>query len=173
MPHPHPGDVLKQDDLVASPFDWPQDLEHAIYSRETLQPSGADLWILSPSRGLSGMTVPVTTADSYAVVHPPSDETSVISNATPLACASGNNVLAIFSPNLPLYRHLTAAKVACWYSHFQTIHEIADGQDEAVLVLEDDVDIEHDVDGRLKPLLGALPSEWDIIYLGMSSIPQA
>jgi len=81
--------------------------------------------------------------------------------------------LAAFSPNLPLYRRLTAAKVACWYSHFQTIHEIADGEDDAVLVLEDDVDIERDVKWRLKPLLDALPSDWDIVYLGTSTIPRA
>jgi hypothetical protein len=118
---------------------------------------------------------PVETADPYAFTHPLSDdsEASAVSDPTSLACASGNNVLAAFSPNLPLYSHLTAAKVACWYSHFQTIHEIANGKDDAVLVLEDDVDIERDVKRRLEPLLDTLPSDWDIVYLGTSTIPRA
>jgi len=168
------GDVRMPDDRISSPFDWPRDLEDMICSQETLQPSGADLWTLPFSDSLS-LTVPVETADSYAFAHSPSDdsEASAGSDSTPLACTSGNNVFAAFSPNLPLYRRLTAAKVACWYSHFQTIHEIADGEDDAVLVLEDDVDIERDVKWRLKPLLDALPSDWDIVYLGTSTIPRA
>jgi GR25 family glycosyltransferase involved in LPS biosynthesis len=93
-------------------------------------------------------------------------QVSAVSDPTPLACASGNNVSAASLPNLPPYRRLTPAKVACWYSHLQTIREIANGKDEAVLILEDDVDIERDVKRRLRALLDALPDDWDIVYLG-------
>ena len=99
-------------------------------------------------------------------------QVSAVSDPTPLACASGNDVSAALLPNLPLHRRLTPAKVACWYSHLQTIREIANGKDEAVLILEDDVDIERDVKWRLRALLGALPNDWDIVYLGKSKNPQ-
>lgn len=156
-----------------SPFDWPHHLEDTICSRETLQPSGAELWTLYSLDSPTDLIAPVETADPHAFAHPPSDEPALVSDSTvtPLACASGNNVLATFSPDLPLYKRLTAAKVACWYSHFQTIRKIADGNDETALVLEDDIDIERDVKRRLQSLMGALPIDWDILYLGTSTNP--
>ena len=170
MPQPQPGDKHMPPDSMVSPFDWPHHLEVAICSRETLQPSGAELWTLHSVHSPTDLITPVETADPYDLAHLPSDEPALVSDSTPLACASGNNVLATFSPVLPLYRRLTAAKAACWYSHFQTIHEIADGKDEAALVLEDDIDVERDMKRRLQPLLGALPIDWDIVYLGTSTI---
>lgn len=173
MPQPQPGDGHMPLESIVSPFDWPHHLEDAICSRGTLQPSGAELWTLYSLHSPAGSVTPVETAGPYAIAiaHSPSDEPALASDFPPLACASGNNVLATFSTDLPLYRRLTAAKVACWYSHFQTIHEIANGKDETALVLEDDIDIERDVEMRLQPLLGALPIDWDIVYLGTSTIP--
>ncbi|KAI9513148.1 hypothetical protein F5148DRAFT_1159171 [Russula earlei] len=148
-------------------FDWPRDIEDAICSQETLKPSGADLWTLPSSRSSSDPFLPAEMADPYyAFTHSQYAEGGVSSHPAPLACTSRNNVFAAFSPNLPVYRRLTAAKVACWYSHFQTIREIADGKDDAVLILEDDVDIERDVTRRLEVLFDALPNDWDIVYLG-------
>ena len=169
MPEPQPGDGHMPPDSKVYPFDWPHHLEDPICSRETLQPSGAELWTPHSLHSPTDLIAPVEKADPYAFAHPPSDEPALVSGSTPLACAAGNNVLATFSPDLPLYKRLTAAKVACWYSHFQTIHEIADGRDETALVLEDDIDIERDVKRRLQPLMGALPIDWDIIYLGTST----
>src|SRR6266850_1884328 len=166
VPQPQPSDVRIQHGGIVATFEWPRDLEDTICSRETLQPSGADLWTLPHSHSLSDLTVPAETADSHAFAHSGAPS---VSDSTPLACASGNNVFAPFSPYLPFYKHLTAAKVACWYSHFQMIHDIANGRDEAALVLEDDVDIERDVKGRLRPLWDSLPSDWDIVYLGTST----
>jgi hypothetical protein len=157
---PQPSGVRMKHGGILATFEWPRDLEDTICSRETLQPSGADLWTLPHSLSSSDLTVPTETADSS------------VSGSTPLACASGNNVFPPFSPYLPFYKHLSAAKVACWYSHFQMIHDIANGSDEAVLVLEDDVDIERDVKRRLRPLWDSLPSDWDIVYLGTSTISQ-
>ena len=171
MPQPQPGDGHMPLDSIVSPFDWPHHLEDAICSRETLRPSGAELWTLHSLHSPTDLIAPVETADPYVSAHSPSDESALVSDSTPLACASGNAVLATFSPDLPLYRRLTAAKVACWYSHFQTIHEIADGKDETALVLEDDIDIERDVKRRLQLLLSALPIDWDIVYLGTSTVP--
>jgi GR25 family glycosyltransferase involved in LPS biosynthesis len=177
IPQPKPGgDARMGHDMIFSAFNWPHDLEDAICSPETLQPSGADLWTRPSSHSMSDLDVPAEMADPYAFNFMPSSSESVqvsaVSDPTPLACASENDISAASLPNLPLYRRLTPAKVACWYSHLQTIREIANGKDEAVLILEDDVDIERDVKGRLRALLDALPNDWDIVYLGKSKNPQ-
>lgn len=171
MPQPKPGgDPPLRHDMTVSAFDWPHNLEDVICSQEALQHSGADLWTRPSSHSLSDLDVPAEIADPYAFnsMRSPSEsvQVSAVSDPTPLACASGNNVSAASLPNLPPYRRLTPAKVACWYSHLQTIREIANGKDEAVLILEDDVDIERDVKRRLRALLDALPDDWDIVYLG-------
>jgi len=164
------GDARVRHDIIVSSFNWPHNLEDAICSQETLQPSGADLWTRPSSHSLLDLDVSAELADPYVFTRSPSETVQVsgVSDPTPLACASGNDVSAAFLPNLPLYRRLTPAKVACWYSHLQTIREIANGKDEAALILEDDVDIERDVKWRLRALLNALPNDWDIVYLGKS-----
>lgn len=167
-PQPKPNNAPLQHRVIFSTFDWPHDLEDRICSRDTLQPSGADLWTLPSLHSLSDAAILAEMADSYAFTRSPTVQASAVADPPPLACTSGNNVSAPSPPNLPLYRRLTAAKVACWYSHLQTIREIANGEDEAVLVLEDDIDIERDVKGRLEALLDALPIDWDIVYLGKS-----
>jgi hypothetical protein len=166
------GDALwaMRHNMTVSAFDWPHNLEDVICSQETLQHSGADLWTRPSSHSLSDLDVPAEIVDPYAFnpTRSPSEpvQVSALSDPIPLACASGNNVSAASLPNLPPYRHLTPAKVACWYSHLQAIREIANGKDETVLILEDDVDIERDVRLRLRALLDALPNDWDIVYLG-------
>ncbi|KAH9964552.1 hypothetical protein BC827DRAFT_1187783 [Russula dissimulans] len=168
MPHPKLGGVHMPNGAIVSVFNWPHDLEDTICSQESIQPSGAELWTGPSSHSFSDLVVPAEIADPYAFTYSPTRTAQgpIASRPTLLACTSGNEVFAAFSPKLPQYRRLTAAKVACWYSHFQTIREIADGNDEAVLILEDDIDIERDVKGRLPVLFNALPSDWDIVYLG-------
>ncbi|KAH9060780.1 hypothetical protein EDB87DRAFT_1789626 [Lactarius vividus] len=152
------GNKHVQDDATFLVFDWPRDIETVIHSQGPLRPFGADLWTLPPSHDSTDLA-------THASANMPSAKPVAV-GPPPLACASGNNVSATFSSNLPLFRHLTAAKVACWYSHFQTIRDVANGEREAVMVLEDDVDIEHDMDKRLQALWGALPRDWDVVYLG-------
>ncbi|KAG6808602.1 hypothetical protein H0H92_003577 [Tricholoma furcatifolium] len=41
--------------------------------------------------------------------------------------------------------------------------------DDAVIVLEDDVDMERDIQQRLQSVWSFLPSGWDIVYLGAIS----
>ncbi|KAI0307490.1 hypothetical protein B0F90DRAFT_1621266 [Multifurca ochricompacta] len=142
-----------QGEVIVSVFDWPRDLDNMIYSQAMLQPFGADLWTLPSSHGLPDLAAHAELAPATL-------------DLPPLACATGNDISAPFSPDLPLHRHLTAAKVACWYSHSQIIREIANSKHEAVLVLEDDVDMERDIGRRLQALWSALPSDWDIVYLG-------
>ncbi len=166
------GNEHVQDDAIFPVFDWPRDIEAVIHSQGPLRPFGADFWTLPSSHGSTDLATHTSIVDPHASAHMPSAQPVAAVDPPPLACASGNNVSATFSSDLPLYRRLTAAKVACWYSHFQTIRDVANGEHEAVLVLEDDVDIEHDMDRRLQALWGALPRDWDIIYLG-ASIPKS
>lgn len=160
------GNKHVQDHAIFPLFDWPRDIEDVIHSQGPLRPFGADFWTLPPSRGSIDLATHAPTVDPHVSAHIPSAQPVAAVDPPPLACASGNNASATFSPNLPLYRRLTAAKVACWHSHFQTIRDVANGEHEAVLVLEDDVDIEYDMDRRLQALWGALPRDWDIVYLG-------
>jgi GR25 family glycosyltransferase involved in LPS biosynthesis len=91
--------------------------------------------------------------------------------AEPLVCATNNNSIEAYQPDLPEFRILTPARISCWYSHTTVIETIANDNslkdDDAVIVLEDDVDMELDIKARLKHLWTYLPKDWDIVYLGM------
>lgn len=154
------GTEHAQEGAVFSVFDWPRDIEAVVHAHGPVQPFGADFWTLPSSHDSTSL------ANSLTFSHTPSAHHVATVDLPPLACAAGNNISATFSSTLPFHRHLTSAKAACWHSHFQTIREVANGEHEAVLVLEDDVDVERDMDRRLQALLGALPGNWDIIYLG-------
>ncbi|KAG6849761.1 hypothetical protein H0H93_005443 [Arthromyces matolae] len=43
----------------------------------------------------------------------------------PLVCATDNDTITPYDPSLPEHRLLTAARIACWYSHLSVIHNIA------------------------------------------------
>ncbi|KAI0782186.1 hypothetical protein C8Q75DRAFT_801274 [Abortiporus biennis] len=99
------------------------------------------------------------------------------STLEPLTCATGNHTTGpLFDVSLPSYMILSAPKIACWYSHLKVIETIAfDGhtpgnnaiQDNSVsLVLEDDIDMELDIEERLRSLWHLLPDGWDMVYLG-------
>ncbi|CDO70968.1 hypothetical protein BN946_scf184829.g77 [Trametes cinnabarina] len=72
---------------------------------------------------------------------------------------------------------LTPGKLACWYSHLLAIRRIAEYETgdasvppaadmRAFMVLEDDVDMEQRLAEILPRVWSALPSNWDIVYLG-------
>jgi GR25 family glycosyltransferase involved in LPS biosynthesis len=88
----------------------------------------------------------------------------------PMLCATNNNSIATDEPDPPEFRILTPARIACWYSHLSLIEKVANDkslkQDDAVIVLEDDVDMERDIYARLSHLRSYLPEEWDMLYLG-------
>jgi hypothetical protein len=88
---------------------------------------------------------------------------------TPL-CATENNTVAPYEPNLPEFLLITPARIACWYSHLSVIEKVANDRtlkgDDVVIVLEDDVDMERDIHARLRHVWTYLPKEWDIVYLG-------
>ncbi|KAF8707596.1 hypothetical protein RHS03_04228, partial [Rhizoctonia solani] len=61
---------------------------------------------------------------------------------------------------------ITRAQVSCWYSHYQVLLKIARGEDQVAIVLEDDVDMEWDLEKRLRGMWAFLPKDWDIVMLG-------
>lgn len=75
-------------------------------------------------------------------------------------------------PELPYWRILTRAAIACWHSHIGVIRKVASetvqagALDTGVLILEDDVDMELDIQQRIGRLWEALPPDWDMIFLG-------
>ncbi|KAG8700028.1 hypothetical protein FRC09_006216 [Ceratobasidium sp. 395] len=68
--------------------------------------------------------------------------------------------------NITMPTPISLGAVSCWYSHYQVMREIADGPDDTVIVLEDDVDMEFDLEKRLRDMWPALPKDWDIVMLG-------
>jgi hypothetical protein len=59
------------------------------------------------------------------------------------------------------------AAAVTWHSHFTLLRQIADGDDDLVIVFEDDVDMEWDLEKRLRNLWKFLPEKWDQVVLGM------
>lgn len=47
------------------------------------------------------------------------------------------------------------------------LRKIADGEDEVAIILEDDIDLEWDLERRLRYLWQFLPSDWDQVMLGL------
>jgi hypothetical protein len=60
------------------------------------------------------------------------------------------------------------ASAAAWHSHFTLLRKIANGDDDVVIIFEDDVDMEWDLEKRLRNLWKFLPEnqEWDQVFLG-------
>ncbi|KAI0802989.1 hypothetical protein BC629DRAFT_1438095 [Irpex lacteus] len=97
------------------------------------------------------------------------------SASTPLTCATGNKTSGPpYDQTLPPYLVLSPPKIACWYSHAQVLQQILEGSesddeskdDDAYLILEDDVDVERDLYQRLQEVWKVLPADWDLVFLG-------
>ncbi|RDB27273.1 Lsg locus putative protein 4 [Hypsizygus marmoreus] len=88
----------------------------------------------------------------------------------PMLCATKNNTVRSYKPNLPTHLILTPARVACWLSHMSIIQTIANDDalkaEDAAIVFEDDINMERDIGQRLEHLWPFLPRDWDIVYLG-------
>ncbi|KAI0666185.1 hypothetical protein C8Q78DRAFT_1060059 [Trametes maxima] len=168
----------------SSTFQWPLDwmidgsvLEASKESYQRYHPTDSSCFPSPPNaRPLDfssiyadSVEVPITGAEI-------ADEMSTV----PLTCAEGDRVHGVdFRPSLRPHLLLTPAKVACWYSHVAAIQHIAtiagrsDHTDnipalhhDAYLILEDDVDVEQTIAGRLADVWNMLPSHWDVVYLG-------
>ena len=152
-----------------SHFDWPGYLDDVLATASSGL-LGSDLWTF----GLPDTPSEITTFNSL-LDRLPSNDSVVRTKPTlePLTCATQNNTTGQpYATSLPTYMLLTAAKIACWNSHVQLIREIAAHAvdhspcGDAVLVLEDDIDMEKDIRERLHAVWTALPAEWDVVFLG-------
>ncbi|CAE7151322.1 unnamed protein product [Rhizoctonia solani] len=68
--------------------------------------------------------------------------------------------------NISMPTSLSLAAISCWYSHYQVLRSVADGPDQAAIVFEDDIDMEFDMEKRLREMWRALPVDWDVVMLG-------
>ncbi|KDN39557.1 hypothetical protein RSAG8_08713, partial [Rhizoctonia solani AG-8 WAC10335] len=100
---------------------------------------GSDLWFDPGMKSLPASPVPDT--------------------RPPVLRTAGEDILL---PNEPI----TRAQVSCWYSHYQVLLKIARGEDQVAIVLEDDIDMEWDLEKRLRGMWPYLPKDWDIVMLG-------
>jgi len=125
------------------PFAWPDD----VTSDSLLQPddiSGSELWFLPPSSPLALPPLPA----------PPVPDTRPQESVL-----WGDN-----NPNSEF--PLKPVEIACWHSHFEVLRKIADGDDDVAIILEDDIDMEWDLERRLRYVWQFLPERWDQVWLG-------
>ena len=59
-------------------------------------------------------------------------------------------------------------EIACWHSHYEVLRAIADGDDDVAIILEDDIDMEWDLERRLRYVWPFLPEKWDQVWIGTS-----
>lgn len=172
-------------------FAWPSNFSHSLatYNGSITYRQELDVDQLSSPKvyeevsaismtASSNSDPPVAPAtSSLSPGHYPASQGSFDPDTIPITCATNNSIFGIpYSPDLPKQMLLTAAKVACWYSHLQVIHRIASEvpflatSDSAcsnvTLILEDDVDMELDIKKRLVGIWNSLPQDWDILFLG-------
>ena len=50
------------------------------------------------------------------------------------------------------------------------MQKIADGDDDVALIFEDDIDMEWDLERRLRYLWSFLPDNWDMVLIGISHL---
>ena len=61
---------------------------------------------------------------------------------------------------------LRPAQISCWHSHYRVLRRVAEGEDEVAIIFEDDIDMEWDLELRLRRMWTALPDDWDLVMLG-------
>lgn len=66
----------------------------------------------------------------------------------------------------PNHNPKVAGQLGCMHSHLDVIEYAHDNNFSNILILEDDVQFYEHLEQRITPGLQALPSNWDIVYLG-------
>ncbi|EJT99078.1 hypothetical protein DACRYDRAFT_82988 [Dacryopinax primogenitus] len=140
---------------------WPSDVL-ANQDNPLASPLGlkfADLWELSPSAPHSSALIeplPLSLAPD---------------NRPAIPCAGPDD--GLYAPqtpqevqDLPPWRILSPGMLACWHSHVGLLRRFTESHDDAILILEDDVDVEFDIETRLHRVWTFLPKDWDAVYLG-------
>ncbi|KAF8761899.1 hypothetical protein RHS01_01025 [Rhizoctonia solani] len=89
-----------------------------------------------------------------------------VGSDAPVPAHDGSDLWFIPGRIDPLRPRLSPIPDRCWYSHYQVLLKIARGEDQVAIVLEDDVDMEWDLEKRLRGMWAFLPKDWDIVMLG-------
>jgi GR25 family glycosyltransferase involved in LPS biosynthesis len=139
-----------------SVFRWPANINALAASTEFLEPFGADFW---------------TSADARD--HTTSSPSSIFPHLN-VTCATHDHSMPPSNHSLPDWMILTAAKISCWNSHVLAIRQFIDRGNattgDVAVFLEDDIDMEKDIDLRMRHVWNFLPPGWDIVFLGMYCI---
>ncbi|KAG1746927.1 hypothetical protein EDB19DRAFT_333208 [Suillus lakei] len=135
-------------------FHWPADINALAAPTAYLEPSGSDLWTSSDAQNRR-----LTTSSSPSVSPQPN-----------VTCANQDNSIQPFKPSLPDWMVLTAPKVSCWYSHVSAVRQFIDrgnvAPEDVAVFLEDDIDMEKDIEIRIRHIWTSLPPGWDMVFLG-------
>jgi len=135
------NDSLPKEDPSPFKFAWAEDIDS---TSSVVGLSGADYWLSSvPNSPLSPIPAPPS----------PDKRPTLLSAKLDNGDKFGEK--------------LYPAQVSCWHSHYSLLRRIAEGDDEVALILEDDVDIEWNIERRLLQMWPALPSDWDMVMLGI------
>ncbi|KAG1746936.1 hypothetical protein EDB19DRAFT_1926924 [Suillus lakei] len=135
-------------------FHWPADINALAASTEYLEPSGSDLWTSSDAQNRR-----LTTSSSPSVSPRPN-----------VTCANQDHSIPPFKPGLPDWMILTAPKISCWHSHVSAVRQFIDRgnatPEDVAVFLEDDIDMEKDIEIRMRHVWTSLPPGWDMVFLG-------
>ncbi|KAG2036182.1 hypothetical protein BDR03DRAFT_960400 [Suillus americanus] len=143
----------RRDDL-GSAFRWPADINAIAASTGYFGASGSDLW---------------TSADTQDSRHSTSPSLNVSPHPN-VTCATQDHSVPFFKPSLPDWMILTAPKISCWYSHVSAVRKFIDRvnatPEDVAVFLEDDIDMEWDIEIRMRHVWPSLPHGWDMVFLG-------
>jgi GR25 family glycosyltransferase involved in LPS biosynthesis len=141
-------------DDFGSNFRWPADINAIATSTEYLGASGSDLWTSTNTQDSRH-----TTSSSISVSPHPN-----------ITCATQDYSVPSFKPSLPDWMILTAPKISCWYSHVSAvrkfINRVNTTPEDVAVFLEDDIDMEKDIEMRMRHVWPSLPHGWDMVFLG-------
>ncbi|KAG2753481.1 hypothetical protein P692DRAFT_20722205 [Suillus brevipes Sb2] len=139
---------------LGSVFRWPADINAIATSTEYLGASGSDLWTSTNTQDSRH-----TTSSSISVSPHPN-----------ITCATQDHSVPSFKPSLPDWMILTAPKISCWYSHVSAvrkfINRVNTTPEDVAVFLEDDIDVEKDIEMRMRHVWPSLPQGWDMVFLG-------
>jgi GR25 family glycosyltransferase involved in LPS biosynthesis len=98
------------------------------------------------------------------------DATKLNFNIIPKTLITDEGLATATSKDTPLYTYLTKGAIGCALSHKIAFEKVLYGNDEYVLILEDDMWFTDDFNNKLKNVLANLPEpKYDILWLGYHS----
>lgn len=156
---------------IKVPESFPWSLPEDAASTEPLRRgelAGAELWTLDDNdpRALAPLPPPPTPDTRPEEVGMYGDNDPAIGDT----CVSSLSLVLRSLRCLHIDYSIKLPVVACWHSHYSVLRRIAEGDDDVAIILEDDIDVEWDLERKLRRMWEHLPSDWDQIMLGKTSL---